>query len=936
MKKRVIFVMNRWDSSKGGIQTVNRELLLALARFHHDLECFAVVTFANEAEVNQAYRNGVTLIHGGKVDDWTLVLMSEQFRDIDPSSVLAVVGHSSFSGETALQLRNFWFKEAPFVQFIHMDPMRTEGIKEYKQNSYVTDRETKHKQEIEIAKKADLVFCVGPRLHRVTRDIFMAHQLELDRVHRIDCGLSPDISVKDATPEQPTVVCLGRTESIGVKGLDIFAQMAGFLDQMWDSNPLLKNQTLKPRFIVRGAEEKKEEFQEQLVSIANLAGGNPEIIVRPYTTQKEDLDAELRGASVFIMPSREEGFGLVACEALSFGTPIIVSRQSGIAELIEETERKTGQDFSSCIVSTVGKAEDVAENFANAILPILVDNVVYEDLFPRLRGHLSSICSWEKGASVFFEKVESLYQRRLDSKQETSSSINIANMPHYSASFSIEHVLAQEKEALMAKQGVIAVGTKQAIIVTVEKGAKPNLPKTIGGFEVIIREAEEVKLTAKTSNRNSGGYEVFLNGERRATAGLFGIDDNGFAFALTVAHAFVGHFNPKIEMLVNGRHIPLKLTKLDEKSDWAILRIEDHSLSFSNRALGFQKLGKRVLIETTNITELGYVDSIDVTLGLYTGGKDKQRYENMFEIAAYAGIEPGDSGSVVSNKRGEILGIVVGSILQKNGSMSVIARDVNEILEQNNLRPATIDLSSKMPHIGLLLDSPEAAEAVLENMRTATRFSQSGQIYFRGTTDSGIQITCTIIREFSAVTSAVSMTSMLINNKPDAVFVLTKCTGLQRNLKIGDAVISSEVQTFDPTFSMNTIYSIKPKVHVSSNKLIDLSYRIVKNRYSGVHVGRIASSNSTMNAIDIKILNERSPSLISIDLGAAGAIQAAKEISVEIPTIVIGAVVELADEKKYESFSLFENATEIMFDMISFLDISEENGYRHLVTNLEF
>ncbi len=67
MKQRIFFVMNRWDSSKGGIQTVNRELLLALARNRPDLECIAVVTYADRAEAEQAFLNGVTLIHGAQV-----------------------------------------------------------------------------------------------------------------------------------------------------------------------------------------------------------------------------------------------------------------------------------------------------------------------------------------------------------------------------------------------------------------------------------------------------------------------------------------------------------------------------------------------------------------------------------------------------------------------------------------------------------------------------------------------------------------------------------------------------------------------------------------------------------------------------------------------------------------------------------------------------
>jgi glycosyltransferase involved in cell wall biosynthesis len=36
------------------------------------------------------------------------------------------------------------------------------------------------------------------------------------------------------------------------------------------------------------------------------------------------------------MPSRVEGFGLVALEAIGAGTPVLVSRKSGVAELLTD------------------------------------------------------------------------------------------------------------------------------------------------------------------------------------------------------------------------------------------------------------------------------------------------------------------------------------------------------------------------------------------------------------------------------------------------------------------------------------------------------------------------------------------------------------------------------------------------------------------------
>jgi glycosyltransferase involved in cell wall biosynthesis len=43
----------------------------------------------------------------------------------------------------------------------------------------------------------------------------------------------------------------------------------------------------------------------------------------------------LASASALILPSHQENFGLVVAEALSFGTPVLISRQVNVAEDIE-------------------------------------------------------------------------------------------------------------------------------------------------------------------------------------------------------------------------------------------------------------------------------------------------------------------------------------------------------------------------------------------------------------------------------------------------------------------------------------------------------------------------------------------------------------------------------------------------------------------------
>src|SRR5205823_2102548 len=102
-------------------------------------------------------------------------------------------------------------------------------------------------------------------------------------------------------------------------------------------------------------------------------GISARIHVRPYTTHADQLNQDLRAASVFVMPSREEGFGLVACEALSLGVPVVITSESGLAETVREMSKRTGQDVSESVVQHVGSDDAIAAQYAQQMLRVLVD-----------------------------------------------------------------------------------------------------------------------------------------------------------------------------------------------------------------------------------------------------------------------------------------------------------------------------------------------------------------------------------------------------------------------------------------------------------------------------------------------------------------------------------------------------------------------------------
>ncbi|GJD46961.1 D-inositol-3-phosphate glycosyltransferase [Methylobacterium cerastii] len=50
----------------------------------------------------------------------------------------------------------------------------------------------------------------------------------------------------------------------------------------------------------------------------------------------QDLAPYYAHADAVVVPSRWEGYGLVAAEAMSFGTPVVASRIGGLATLVED------------------------------------------------------------------------------------------------------------------------------------------------------------------------------------------------------------------------------------------------------------------------------------------------------------------------------------------------------------------------------------------------------------------------------------------------------------------------------------------------------------------------------------------------------------------------------------------------------------------------
>jgi glycosyltransferase involved in cell wall biosynthesis len=231
-----------------------------------------------------------------------------------------VVGHDRVSGWYAWAYARRHLV-AKLVHVVHTAPSE---IERYKDTQQATERtEERERFMRKMAAEADVVAAVGPRLVRNTRAV-VDDGYGTVHVEQLDPGLVTDLTTRRRPmPYKTTVLLMGRAGEIRLKGLDIAANAVAMTGLP----------TLGLR--VRGAPRKDcDALAADLVRLSGLA---PEQVdVRPFTDDTEQIAVDLRQAALCVMPSRVEGLGLVALEAIAAGTPVLVSQKSGVAELLTQ------------------------------------------------------------------------------------------------------------------------------------------------------------------------------------------------------------------------------------------------------------------------------------------------------------------------------------------------------------------------------------------------------------------------------------------------------------------------------------------------------------------------------------------------------------------------------------------------------------------------
>ena len=382
---RVTLLSSEWRSAKGGLSTINRELAIQLAK-HPSVEVSVYLPQCSEEDKQVARDHNVRLIKarempGLEPNFWLSCLPEDHIVD-------CVIGHGADLGRQV----QFIKRTHPFckwIQVVHTAPEELGMYKEYEER--ISKGEEKHQVEVELCKLADQVVAVGPKLAEAFSGYLRPFGKDQDVLNLTPGIFSEFADVKQASQEISSfsVLVFGRgdSEDFRLKGFDIAAQAIGEL----------KDTTYKLVFV--GATSGEEEKVADVLLKQSI--DRSQLRVRRFNESREKLAQLFCEVDLAIMPSRTEGFGLGALEALSAGLPVLVSGNSGLGEALKEVPYG-----SSCVVESKDP-----KDWANAIKAVRKKNRKLRLSESKvLRGVYAEMYSWQDHCNRLVERMLAISQ----------------------------------------------------------------------------------------------------------------------------------------------------------------------------------------------------------------------------------------------------------------------------------------------------------------------------------------------------------------------------------------------------------------------------------------------------------------------------------------------------------------------------------------------
>ena len=382
-KVKVVLLASEWNSKHGGLSTFNRVLAIQLAQ-NPKVAVSVFLPECDQTERDAAKKNNITLVQAEPRPGIEKMLwLCHLPKDLE---IDFVIGHGVVLGRQAQIITDN--HSCKWVQFVHTDPEELGMFKDYPHA--VSKGEEKHQTEVKLCEMADVVVTVGPKLAEEYRSHLQYCKKD---VFEFTPGIFSEFSDVEQRKDEGRifrVLLFGRGdgEDFHLKGFDIAARAVSKLRD-------------NVHLIFVGAKSKEQDEVANRLKECNLPAR--QLRVKAYMEIRDELKKPFSGVDLAIMPSRTEGFGLAALEALSAGLPILVSGNSGFGQALGKVT------FGSGCVVPPEEAED-PEEWAKKIKEIKEKTrETRQDESKSLLKNYAKVYNWEKQIEDLVEKMKAIH-----------------------------------------------------------------------------------------------------------------------------------------------------------------------------------------------------------------------------------------------------------------------------------------------------------------------------------------------------------------------------------------------------------------------------------------------------------------------------------------------------------------------------------------------
>ena len=375
----VTLLSNGWKSLKGGLSTISRELAIQLAK-HPNVGVYVYLPQCSEEDKEVAGSHSVQLIEAKELPgfepiDWLTSLPKGHLPN-------CLIGHGLHLGRQIPLIKRH--HDCKWIQVVHTVPEELGMYKSYEEA--ISKGEQKHQAEVKLCEQADKVVAVGPKLAEAYSRYLRFSRKDQDVINLTPSIFTEFLSVQQATEERRTFFVLvfgrGDGEDFKLKGYDIAVQAVAEL----------KDSSYQLMFV--GAPAGKEDEVAEML----LQHGIPpsQLNVRRFKESREELAKLFCEVDLAIMPSRTEGYGLTALEALSAGLPVLVSGNSGLGDALKKVPSGSSHVVDSEDPKEWAKAINIVRQKGRGV------RLEEADL---LREKYAVKYSWQKQCDYLVEKM---------------------------------------------------------------------------------------------------------------------------------------------------------------------------------------------------------------------------------------------------------------------------------------------------------------------------------------------------------------------------------------------------------------------------------------------------------------------------------------------------------------------------------------------------